>query len=226
MDQRKALFYGADTSDVVREANGMLRGIKFHGSCNWVPITRIRVGNATLMQHVLFNDTTRRACSSGRSVRVITNIVVYCESGTPRNALSGSYRRASLDPPHRTIPIPNPVSPLISSLISPPHLLTLSLASTTREEWSWSFPGWTVTNRVYSCQLGEACFTLCLPFVMLCKEKEFLPVAYSANRPLSYVRDVSAAVVTLPLGYGGTQLLLLTIRSESRNKERSESHLQ
>jgi len=163
--------------------------IKFHGSCNWVPITRIRVDNATLMQHVLFNDTRPAA-----PVRVITSIhvVVYCESGTPwNNALSGGYRRASLHPSHRTIPIPMRQPSRPSSRPSSRHLLTLPLASTTREEWSWSFPGWTVTNRVYSCQLEEACFTLCLPFVMLCKGKEFLPVAYSSNRPLSYVRDIS-----------------------------------
>lgn len=104
-------------------------GIKFHGSCNRVPITRIRVGNATLMQHVLFNDTTRRACPSGRSVRVITNIGVYCESGTlshgtPYPAVIGarlslstllterSRYPSALLPPHL---VPRP---------SPPHLPT------------------------------------------------------------------------------------------------------
>jgi len=171
------------------------------------------------MQHVLFNDTTRRALPSVRSIRVIMNIVVYCKSGTLRNALSGGYRCVSRPSPHRTILIPvhQPSRPFISSLVSPPHLLTLPLASTTREEWSWSFPGWTVTNRVYSCQLGEACFTLCLPFVMLCKGKEFLPVAYSANRPLSRRARYSWGSFTLSLG---TQPLLLTIWSNCRNKEK------
>lgn len=76
------------------------------------------------MQHVLFNDTAVRV-RPGRSVRVITNTVVYCElSSTPRNALSGGYRRLSTLLTKRSrYPSANPLAPhLVPRLaISPPR---------------------------------------------------------------------------------------------------------
>lgn len=80
------------------------------------------------MQHVLFNDIPLavRVWPEYRArICVITNTVVYCESGILWNVLSDSYRCAFRDPPHRTRS-QYPSATLFSTLFSSPLTSRLS----------------------------------------------------------------------------------------------------
>lgn len=119
------------------------------------------------MQHVLFSDSFCACWGNTFMDRTITSRTVYSKSA-------------------------NCACCCVYEFASPPTLwyrnCSSSPAPTTLEKWSRGVLGWTVTNWVFSCQLGEACFTLCLPFVTLCKEPaEFLPTVYilvqSFHRP-------------------------------------------
>lgn len=173
--------------------------IKFHGSCNWVLITRIRVGNATLMQHVLFNDTTRRAYPSGRSVRVITNIVVYCESGTlshgtPYPAVIGA-RLSTLLTERSWYSSTNPLVP--SSRPSSHHLTSspcLSRRQPVKNDRGVSLVGqWQIEYILASSEKRVLRFVYRLS--CYAKERNFCRLRIRRIDPYPYVRDISAAAL-------------------------------
>lgn len=172
------------------------------------------------MQHVLFNDTTRRALPSVRSIRVITNIVVYCKSGTLRNALSGGYRRASLDPlltKRSRYPSTNPLvpssRPLSRRLTSSP---CLSRRQPVKNDRGVSLVGqWQIEYILASSEKRVLRFVYRLS--CYAKERNFCRLRIRRIDPYPTCAIFLKQLYIIALG---TQPLLLTIWSDFRYKEK------